>query len=94
MSHLTREKEMKQELALMRLLKLNKLILGYSFNNLNDLKITWLDNSTTVLDQNGKVVMSSKTDQIFKNQNIVPDEKERKVGQKWIKEFEKEMENE
>ena len=94
MSHLTREKEMKQEIALMRLLKLNKLILGYSFNNLNDLKITWLDNSTTVLDQNGKVVMSSKTDQIFKNQNIVPDEKERKVGQKWIKEFEKEMENE
>jgi hypothetical protein len=84
---------MKQERALMRLLKLNKLILGYSFNNLNDLKITWLDNSTTVLDQNGKVVMSSKTDQIFKNQNIVPDEKERKVGQKWIKEFEQEMEN-
>ena len=51
---------MKQERALMRLLKLNKLILGYSFNNLNDLKITWLDNSTTVLDQNGKFVMSSK----------------------------------
>ena len=85
---------MKQQRALMRLLKLNKLILGYSFNNLNDLKITWLDNSTNVLDQNGKVVMSSKTDQIFKNQNIVPDEKERKAGQKWIKEFEKEMENE
>ena len=62
MSRLTKEKKMKQERALMRLLKLNKLILGYSFNNLNDLKITWLDNSTTVLDQNGKVVMSSKTD--------------------------------
>ena len=85
---------MKQQRALMRLLKLNKLILGYSFNNLNDLKITWLDNSTNVLDQNGKVVMSSKTDQIFKNQNIVPNEKERKVGQKWIKELEQEMENE
>ena len=60
MSHLNMERKMKQEIALMRLLKLNKLILGYSFNNLNDLKITWLDNSTTVLDQNGKVVMSSK----------------------------------
>ena len=60
MSRLTKEKKMKQERALMRLLKLNKLILGYSFNNLNDLKITWLDNSTTVLDKNGKVIMSSK----------------------------------
>ena len=48
------------ERALMRLLKIKKLILGFSFNYLNDLKITWLDNSTTVLDQNGKVVMSSK----------------------------------
>ena len=86
---------MKQERALMRLLKIKKLILSFSFQvSNNDLKITWLDNSTTVLDQNGKVVMSSKTDQIFKNQNIVPDEKERKVGQKWIKEFEQEMENE
>lgn len=51
---------MKQERALMRLLKIKKLILGFSFNYLNDLKITWLDNSTTVLDKNGKVVMSSK----------------------------------
>lgn len=85
---------MKQERALMRLLKIKKLILGFSFQvSNNDLKITWLDNSTTVLDKNGKVVMSSKTDQIFKNQNIVPDEKERKVGQKWIKEFEQEMES-
>ena len=62
MSRLTKEKKMKQERALMRLLKLNKLILGFKFTDLNDLKITWLDNSTTVLDQNGKVVMSSKMD--------------------------------
>ena len=48
------------ERALMRLLKLNKLILGFKFTDLNDLKITWLDNSTTVLDKNGKVIMSSK----------------------------------
>tara|TARA_Y100001963_G_scaffold47180_1_gene66538 strand:+ start:44 stop:220 length:177 start_codon:yes stop_codon:yes gene_type:complete len=46
--------------AFMRLLKIKKLILGFSFNYLNDLKITWLDNSTTVLDKNGKVIMSSK----------------------------------
>jgi len=46
--------------ALMRLLKIKKLILGFSFNYLNELKITWLDNSTTVLDKNGKIVMSSK----------------------------------
>ena len=52
---------MKQERALMRLLKIKKLILSFSFQvSNNDLKITWLDNSTTVLDQNGKVVMSSK----------------------------------
>ena len=54
------EKKMKQEIAFMRLLKIKKLILGFKFTDLNDLKITWLDNSTTVLDQNGKVVMSSK----------------------------------
>ena len=52
---------MKQERALMRLLKIKKLILSFSFQvSNNDLKITWLDNSTTVLDKNGKVVMSSK----------------------------------
>ena len=52
---------MKQERALMRLLKIKKLILGFSFQvSNNDLKITWLDNSTTVLDKNGQVVMSSK----------------------------------
>ena len=50
---------MKQEIAFMRLLKIKKLILGFSFYE-NDLKITWLDNSTTVLDKNGKIVMSSK----------------------------------
>ena len=50
---------MKQEIAFMRLLKIKKLILGFSFYE-NDLKITWLDNSTTVLDKNGQVVMSSK----------------------------------
>tara|TARA_R100001082_G_scaffold45907_1_gene24480 strand:- start:7 stop:210 length:204 start_codon:yes stop_codon:yes gene_type:complete len=60
MSRLTMEIKMKQEIAFMRLLKIKKLILGFSFTYLNDLKITWLDNSTTVLDQNGKVVMSSK----------------------------------
>ena len=53
------EKKMKQEIAFMRLLKIKKLILGFSFYE-NDLKITWLDNSTTVLDKNGKIVMSSK----------------------------------
>tara|TARA_R110002020_G_scaffold86129_4_gene212354 strand:- start:111 stop:287 length:177 start_codon:yes stop_codon:yes gene_type:complete len=51
---------MKQEIAFMRLLKIKKLILGFKYTDLNDLKITWLDNSTTVLDKNGQVVMSSK----------------------------------
>ena len=46
--------------ALIRLLKIKGVILDFSFNYLNDLKITWLDNSTTVLDKDGNVVMSSK----------------------------------